>query len=278
MAGFFFLQFTGLLNLLVPGRFSDTEPGYGMLFVTGLLTSVHCIAMCGGINLTQSLPDRASAAAGSADSSKASPFFLSSFLYNLGRVCSYTAFGAVLGTAGLLFGGNGTAVFPVSLQGFLKMLASIVMILAGVNMTGLFPVFRKFRLPVPDLFRKLSGTVLKSSRRPFLIGVLNGFMPCGPLQLMWVIALASGSPVSGALSMFFFSLGTVPLMLGLGSAVSMLGKKYTGSVLTAGSVLVIILGLAMFTQGSMLSGLFSRSSEPAVQEVSADENAGSFCG
>lgn len=43
----------GILNLLVPGRLAQTNMGYGMLFVVGLLTSVHCIAMCGGINLSQ---------------------------------------------------------------------------------------------------------------------------------------------------------------------------------------------------------------------------------
>ena len=54
------------------------------------------------------------------------------------------------------------------------------------------------------------------------VGFLNGFMPCGPLQAMWIVALASGSPVSGTLSMLFFSLGTLPLMLGL----SMVSQGY----------------------------------------------------
>lgn len=41
----------GILNMLVPSRLADSSMGYGMLFVVGLFTSVHCIAMCGGINL-----------------------------------------------------------------------------------------------------------------------------------------------------------------------------------------------------------------------------------
>ena len=44
------LQHFGILNLLAPGQLADTKMGYGMLFVIGLITSVHCIAMCGGIN------------------------------------------------------------------------------------------------------------------------------------------------------------------------------------------------------------------------------------
>ena len=46
------LQYTGLLNRLVPGSLAEEKMGYGMLFVTGVITSVHCIAMCGGINLS----------------------------------------------------------------------------------------------------------------------------------------------------------------------------------------------------------------------------------
>ena len=49
------LQYTGLLNRLVPGSLAEEKMGYGMLFVTGVITSVHCIAMCGGINLSQTL-------------------------------------------------------------------------------------------------------------------------------------------------------------------------------------------------------------------------------
>jgi hypothetical protein len=59
--------------------------------------------------------------------------------------------------------------------------------------------------------------------------------------------------------MLLFSLGTVPLMLGLGSLVSALGKKFTRKVMTVGAVMVVVLGLAMFSQGANLSGLSSLS-------------------
>ncbi len=156
--------------------------------------------MCGGISLTQSLPGRPSVSEGTKDSRPAGVFFLPPLFYNLGRVCSYTAIGAVLGAAGSIIVGNGTVSFPVPLQAILKMLAGIVMILAGIHMLGLFPFLRSIRIPVPRIFRRLSRIVLKKNRRPFIIGLLNGFMPCGPLQLMWVIALAAGSPFAGALS------------------------------------------------------------------------------
>ena len=53
------LQSMGILYLLVPSQLADTKTGYGILFVIGLITSVHCIAMCGGINLSQCIPQMA---------------------------------------------------------------------------------------------------------------------------------------------------------------------------------------------------------------------------
>lgn len=90
------------------------------------------------------------------------------------------------------------------------------------------------------------------------VGLLNGLMPCSPLQSMQLAALASLSPIKGALSMLFFSLGTVPLMLGLGSLTAALGRRFNRAVLRAGAVM----GLAMLSQGAALAG-WSLPSAPA---------------
>ena len=78
--------------------------------------------------------------------------------------------------------------------------------------------------------------------------------------------------------MFIFSLGTVPLMLGLGFGVSALGKKFTGKVMNVGAVLVVVLGLAMLSQGGALSGLIlpkeiltSSDNSAAGKEQGADD-------
>ena len=84
-------------------------------------------------------------------------------------------------------------------------------------------------------------------------------MPCGPLQAMWLVALASGNPLSGALSMFFFSLGTLPLMLALSSIISVIGKKYAGVVMKTGSLIVVVMGLSMISQAFALGGIKSGS-------------------
>lgn len=247
-----FLQHTGILNLLAPSQLADTKMGYGMLFVIGLITSVHCIAMCGGINLSQCLPQKSQEAA--QDTGKLAAF-RPALAYNIGRVVSYTAVGFVLGLVGFLIGGGSEVGLSTFLQGILKILAGVFMVVMGINMLGLFPWLRKFTIRMPKFLAKKVGERKAHATRPFIVGILNGFMPCGPLQSMWIVALASGNPFSGALSMFLFSLGTVPLMLGLGSIVAALGKKFTDKVMSIGAVLVVVLGLAMISQGGSLNGM-----------------------
>lgn len=130
------------------------------------------------------------------------------------------------------------------------------MIIMGLNMLGIFPWLRQLLPVIPGLSASRLRTVNKS-RQPLLVGLLNGLMPCGPLQSMQVVALAAASPWTGALSMLLFSLGTVPLMLGFGSVVLALGKQFSRAVATTGAVLVVVLGLAMLSQGGSLSGLLS---------------------
>lgn len=246
------LQKFGLLNLLVPSQLADSSMGYGMLFVIGLLTSIHCVAMCGGINLSQCLPKKEFV-----ENEKKGTAFLPSILYNLGRVVSYTLIGFLLGLIGWLIGGNYSVGIPVILQGILKLIAGTLMIIMGINMLGIFPWLRKLNIQMPKFVSKKIGEKKAAAVRPFAVGLLNGLMPCGSLQSMQIIALASSNPFTGAISMLLFSLGTVPLMLSLGSIVTVLGKRFTYAVMNIGAVLVTVLGFAMLAQGGSLSGLIS---------------------
>lgn len=259
------LQKFGILNLLVPSQLADSKMGYGMLFIIGIITSVHCIAMCGGINLSQCIP-RKSISAG--NDSKLS-VFLPALLYNLGRVISYTVIGFLLGLIGMLISGDSEAGVSTLLQGILKLIAGAFMVIMGINMLGIVPWLRKLNLRMPKFLAVKIGKQKVKNRQPFFIGLLNGLMPCGPLQSMQIIALASGNPFVGALSMFLFSLGTVPLMLGLGSIVSALGRKFARAVMNIGAILVVVLGLAMLSQGVSLSGI----QLPKQQSASSSEEA-----
>lgn len=262
---FFLLQKSGILNRLSPSSLADAGMGYSMLFVIGLITSIHCIAMCGGINLSQTLQK-------TADKEVSRTMFKNTFVYNTGRVISYTIIGGVLGAVGGL-AGMGTELQTSSLfQGLLKLIAGLLMVLMGMNMLEIFPRRLKLYLRLPA-FRRKTG----KSKTPFLVGLCNGLMPCGPLQSMQIVALASGNVFVGALSMLCFSLGTVPLMLGFGFVFSSLGKRFTKQILKFGAVLVVVLGLSMISQGSALSGIdskvFSAFSKPEEnQEVQVKLN------
>lgn len=215
--------------------------GYGILFVVGLLTSLHCIAMCGGINLSQCV----SYNSGKTDTaSKLKP----SILYNAGRVTSYTLIGGIVGAIGSVISLSGAA------KGLVSILAGIFMIIMGLNMLNIFPWLRKLTLRMPKIF----GNKIHSNNGkygPFYVGLLNGLMPCGPLQTMQIYALGTGSVVSGALSMFMFSIGTVPLMFGFGAVSSMLSGKFTHNMMKVSAALVMVLGVVMMNRGFSLSGI-----------------------
>lgn len=213
---------------------------YGMLFVVGLLTSLHCIAMCGGINLSQCLVPRSD---GSAQAG-----WKPSLLYNGGRVISYTVIGGIVGALGSVISFSGGA------RGIIAILAGAFMVVMGINMLGLFPALRRLHIQMPAGLR----TVLmgKSGQRgPLTVGLLNGLMPCGPLQAMQLYALGTGSAAVGALSMFFFSIGTVPLMFGFGALSTLLSKRFTSNMLRFSAVLVVLLGAVMMQRGFSLGGV-----------------------
>lgn len=219
----------------------DSSMSYGVLFIVGILTSLHCVAMCGGINLSQCVSYQ------NVEDDKMSKL-KPSLLYNAGRVVSYTIIGGVVGVIGSVVSFSGMA------KGLVAVLAGLFMIVMGLNMLNIFPWLRKFNIRMP----KFIGEKIyngKTNKGPFYVGLLNGFMPCGPLQSMQLYALGTGSFIAGASSMFFFSLGTVPLMFGLGALSTILSKKFTNNLLKFSAILVIILGVGMISRGMSLSGI-----------------------
>jgi sulfite exporter TauE/SafE/copper chaperone CopZ len=243
-AAYMLLKQFGLTDVFNIFPAAEVGIGYGMLFVIGLLTSLHCVAMCGGINLSQCIPPVRGAVSGGRAAA-----LRPSLLYNLGRVVSYTV-------VGFLVGALGSAVtFTGGAQGVLKLVAGAFMIIMGVNMLGIFPWLRRFVPRMPQgLSRAVSERTGGGGNGPLVVGLLNGLMPCGPLQTMQIYALSTGSPVTGALSMLLFALGTAPLMFGLGALSSALSRRFTHNVMTAGAALIVLLGLSMLSQGMSLSG------------------------
>jgi sulfite exporter TauE/SafE/copper chaperone CopZ len=224
--------------------------GYGLIFVVGLLTSLHCIVMCGGIVLSQGIQkgDNEPQQASGSRRTEFTAGLLPSLLYNGGRVVSYTVIGGAVGALGSLFS------LSTTLKGVMPIVAGAFMLFLGVRMLGIFPWLSRLKIRFPGLGGE-KVRAAASRRGPFVIGLLNGLMPCGPLQTMQVYALGTGSFFAGALSMFLFSLGTVPLLLGFGAISALLSAKFNRRMLKASGVLVMVLGLIMFTRGMSLFGV-----------------------
>jgi sulfite exporter TauE/SafE/plastocyanin domain-containing protein/copper chaperone CopZ len=208
---------------------------YLVLFIVGVFTSLHCVGMCGGIMLSQSI--------GAENKSKFQSLKPAIF-YNLGRVVSYTILGGIVGAIGSVFS------LTLSMKAGFQVMAGIFMIIMGLNMAG-YSLFRKFNIKLPWSFCSLK----KSGKTPFVVGILNGLMPCGPLQTMQLYALGTGSAVLGATSMFIFALGTVPLMLGFGAISGLLSKDNTKQLVKFGGILIVVLGLIMGNRGLALAGI-----------------------
>ena len=243
---------------LGPGGLASAFPlaqagmGWGMLVVIGLVTSVHCVAMCGGINLSQCIASPSAPPAGGPRPRQA---LRPPILYNAGRLVSYTAAGVLVGALGSVISVSGR------FQGAVQLIAGLFMVIMGINMLGLFPALRRLspRLPAKLRLRAARAGRGRAGRKPLLAGLLNGLMPCGPLQAMQLYALSTGSPLAGGLSMFLFGAGTVPLMFGIGALGSFLsgaakGPVFTRRVVQAGAVLITVMGMTMFGYGVNLSG------------------------
>jgi sulfite exporter TauE/SafE/plastocyanin domain-containing protein/copper chaperone CopZ len=208
---------------------------YIVLFIIGMLTSIHCVGMCGGIMLSQSILKK--------DESKFQAI-RPAILYNAGRVSAYTLIGGLVGALGSVLS------LSLTVKSAMQIFAGIFMVILGLNMAG-FSIFRKLSIRLPWS----TCSVKKKIKTPFLVGLLNGLMPCGPLQTMQLYALGTGSAAKGALAMFLFALGTVPLMLTFGTLSGLLSKGYTKKILKMSGFLIIILGIIMGNRGLALAGV-----------------------
>lgn len=165
----------------------------------GFLGSFHCIGMCGPIALA--LPF------GSEAYSKR---LLRTVLYNSGRIVTYTLFG-------LLFGLIGEGFFIGGYQRALSLSIGSLLLLSVIFPQGI-PLISRTSGGLFNLFVRLKNNLsklfLKSGyRSTFLIGLLNGLLPCGLVYIAVAGAVSSGHWLSGAAFMFFFGLGTLPFMI-----------------------------------------------------------------
>lgn len=221
--------------------------GYGILLLFGLFASIHCVGMCGGLILTQTVRGDDQAEGGTSGKKAGLPL-LSAGFYNIGRILSYTLVGA-------LVGGLGQVLTLVGfLKGLIPILGGVFMLLMAINLLGIFPVLRRLTLPLP---KSLAKWLYRGAGKgnPFLLGLLTGLMPCGPMQIVQVYALSTKSVAVGALSMLVFALGTTPALFAFGALGGLLSKRFSHAVTKASAVVVACMGVIMIGRGLALTGV-----------------------
>lgn len=195
--------------------------------ILGLVTEFHCIGMCGPIALALPLK-------------KESKFskITSAFLYNIGRAITY-------GIMGLFFGFFGQSFAMAGFQKWVSLVMGILMILYVI-----FPAIFKNRFDFDKLAFKYTGKLRfklgklfnkRTYTSLFVIGLLNGLLPCGPVYAALAGAIATGGAVSGSMFMFVFGIGTIPVMLTislLGSKISLSSRKKLSKLIPVAIVLI----------------------------------------
>ncbi|MGA2749083.1 MAG: sulfite exporter TauE/SafE family protein [Tepidisphaeraceae bacterium] len=169
---------------------------YYSAFILGLAGSLHCALMCGPLALAVPVAGRAA---------------VSRSIFNAGRLATYALLGAVFGFVGR------TLVFA-GLQRALSIGAGAA-VLMGLAASSHFALNWRVTSAMTR-FKSAFGRLLKqrSLGAMFLLGGLNGFLPCGLVYVGAAIAAASGGVLSGAGVMLAFGLGTLPMLMGIGMA------------------------------------------------------------
>jgi len=220
------------------------------MFAVGLATSVHCISMCGPMVVTYAVKTEE----GDSWQKKVLP----NLAYQAAKLTSYVLVGLALGAIGSAFNLNG-------IRPWVMLVAGVFMIVLGLGMTGKVPwAARLTPRPPRALINALSKLRRKASSdadagessiaTPIAFGLLTGLMPCAPLQAAELAAASSGSPLSGALVMLAFGLGTMPLLFAFGTASSLIPADWKKKMTFGLAFVVIGLGLVFLNRTAMLVG------------------------
>jgi sulfite exporter TauE/SafE len=224
------------------------------LFAVGLVTSIHCVFMCGGLVLTYAVKG-----------AEEGPWYrrlVPHLAYQGSKVLSYATVALILGGIVALLG---RAVDITPFRNWLMVVAGVYMLLLGVSMTGKVKALRYLTPRPPKFLVKALSTERKKANAdaaeghaslatPIIFGLLTGLMPCAPLIAAQASAVASGSPLLGAWGMVGFGLGTMPLMLIFGFASSLLSRQFQAKLQVVAAVAVMIFGLVILNRGLLLVG------------------------
>jgi sulfite exporter TauE/SafE len=201
----------------------------------------HCVGMCGGIVMAYS-----STKIGNEWSKTKQT--LAHVSYSLGRVLTYTMLGALFGFLG------GVIAFSNTTNGFLLLIAGMFMVLTGLSLIGKIKFLTVIEHSVSKSswyqksFRSLlhSGTLFSF----FLLGMLNGLLPCGFVYFFAITAASTADPFWGGVVMFIFGISTIPALFSLGFFVGLFKQSgFRNIMIKFASIAVILFGIYTLYSG-----------------------------
>jgi sulfite exporter TauE/SafE len=214
---------------------TELLPLLSAALLAGLLGSAHCLGMCAGISGLFAVSSEI------ASFRAQLPFALA---YNLGRVCSYAFLGIVVAT----FGGVIVKASP-GLAGAIRLLSGAIIILVGLKVAFDSRILNIVERMGTTLWSRIAPVAQKlvpvtNVPKAFGLGLVWGWLPCGLVYSVLLIAATSTQPIQGAFVMIVFGLGTLPAMLltGLGAARVSAFMRRRGTRLGMG-LLIIALGV-----------------------------------
>lgn len=206
-----------------------------IILTTAFLGSVgHCIGMCGGIVVAYSSSKIDQKATYTQQTA-------SHLAYNFGRVTTYAILGALFGYIGQV------VAFTPTTKGVLFVITGVLMILAGLSLVGNMKFLNSAEWSISkyswyqNSFRKLMSQSSYSSF--YLLGMLNGIIPCGLVYSFAIFAASTADMLTGALVMATFGLATIPALFFLGFITKLLQKgTLRGTMMKLAALLVILYG------------------------------------
>lgn len=226
---------------------TELLPLIAAVLTASVLGSLHCAGMCGAF---------VAMAVGVGHEQQVSKAKLQA-AYHMGRLGVYALIGAGFGLAGQAIDLGGKAV---GLHKAAVMLAAVTMITMGLISLLRIAGVRLPRSRAPkvmqSIFVRAHGIASKLTpvRRSLVIGLMTGLLPCGWLYAFALVAAGTGHPVSGAITMAAFWVGTLPVMVAVGTGVQALSGTLRRYVPAAMAIAIVTMGVltAIGRTGHML--------------------------
>ena len=207
--------------------------------VLGFTGSFHCVGMCGPIALAVPIKSQN-------DVSR----WLSIGKYLVGKTFTYVILG-------MMFGLFGRQIIMVGFQQTLSIILGILLLIIVTIMITKNQIYHTSFLlqKIGNKLIPIISTVLqnRNSATPFLLGMLNGLLPCGLVYLGLLGAVSTGTALSGGIFMFGFGIGTIPVMFSFLALAKKFSLSFREKIKKASPYFIAMIGLVLILRGMHLN-------------------------